>query len=298
MGLIKLRGIICALVTPMHEDGSVNYDYIPELVDHVLRGGVHGIFTLGTNGELFALSTKEKLAVVREVVKAVGGRVPVLAGCGCESTYNTVRLARAYQELGIAGLSVVTPYFITPSQEELYAHYRVVAESSDLPILLYNIPARTGVSLEPETVAKLSEIHNISGIKDSSGNYEMLLAYRRLTDPDFTVLAGNDGLIYRALCAGADGAIAATANVLPQIVSGIYHSYQYGDLAEAERLQQLLGPLRETFSLGTVPGVLKEAVNWIGLPVGPSRMPILPLRDDKKATFERIMREYYSQYRL
>ena len=203
---IELKGIIPPILTPMNSDESVNLDVLREQIERMIEGGVHGLFPFGTNGEGYILSEKEKIEVLEVTIDQVNGRVPVYAGTGCISTADTIRMSKKAQELGADVLSIITPSFALASQKELYNHYAEVAKHVDIPIVLYNIPARTGNKLLPETVAKLAkDVDVIMGAKDSSGDWDNLQAYINLTrdlDKGFKVLSGNDSLILPCLKAG------------------------------------------------------------------------------------------------
>ena len=191
----EIKGIIVPILTPMHEDETVNYEELVNQIERLIAAGVHGIFVFGTNGEGYILDEEEKAEIIRVAVKAVSGRVPVYAGTGCVSTRDTIRMSRKAKELGADVLSIITPSFAAASQEEIIRHYETVANAVDMPILLYNIPARTGNALAPATVQKLSQVANIVGAKDSSGDIENLKAYIRLTrelDKEVAILAGNE----------------------------------------------------------------------------------------------------------
>ena len=196
-----IKGIIPPVITPMNNDPeqTVNHQALREQVERLLAGGVHGIFPMGTNGEAYALSFQEKEEILATVIDQVKGRVPVYAGTGCITTAETIRLSKRAEELGADALSIITPSFALASQKELYDHYTAVAKAVNLPIILYNIPARTGNKLLPETVQALCrDVENIVGAKDSSGDIENLKAYIRLTrelDKEVAILAGNDGAI-------------------------------------------------------------------------------------------------------
>ena len=200
---VELKGIITPILTPMKEDESINLDELCIQIDRLIDGGVHGIFCFGTNGEGYILDENEKIAVLEATIDHVKGRVPVYAGSGCISTRDTIRMSKKAQELGADVLSIITPSFAVASQKELYDHYVEVAKHVDIPIVLYNIPARTGNKLLPETVAKLAkDVDVIVGAKDSSGDWDNLKAYIQQTnylDKDFYVLSGNDSLILPSL---------------------------------------------------------------------------------------------------
>jgi len=291
--MIKLEGIIAAMITPMKEDEDIDLDSLRVLVNRLISAGVHGLFCLGTTGEFYAFTIEEKELIMKTVLEEVNGRVPVYAGTGGISTREVISLTKKIQGMGVEAVSVITPYFISPSQEELYLHYEAIAKAVNIPIILYNIPMRTGVHLEPQTVARLSKLPNIIGIKDSSGKFENIKSYIELSDDDFQVLAGTDSLILDTLEAGGTGAIAATANVVPELVVSIYKNFKQGRMKEAQDAQQKLKPLRDSFGLGTAPGVLKEAANIIGIQAGPSRMPVTRLKSSELEELEQVIRLNY-----
>lgn len=200
---VPMKGIITPILTPMNPDETVNLEVLRQQIERLIEGGVHGIFPIGTNGEAYALSFDEKLAIIETCVDQVKGRVPVYAGTGCITTRETIELSKRAADLGADILSIITPSFAVASQKEMYDHYVEVAKHVDVPIVLYNIPARTGNKLLPETVAKLAkDVDVIMGAKDSSGDWDNLQAYIRLTqdlDKGFKVLSGNDSLILKSL---------------------------------------------------------------------------------------------------
>ncbi|MFB9276906.1 4-hydroxy-tetrahydrodipicolinate synthase [Cohnella cellulosilytica] len=290
--MLKPYGIIPALVTPMTEAGEVNETALRGLVRRMLDHGVHGLFCLGTNGEFFALDEQEKLTVAEIIVEEAAGAVPVYAGSGGIGTRETIALTRKLEKVGVDAVSVITPYFLKFSQRELAAHYRELAAASRLPIVLYNIPGLTGNALLPATVGELAKIDSIAGIKDSSGSFDNMLQYLDATDDDFAVLAGTDSLILSVLLAGGQGAIAATANVFPGAVVGIYERWRSGDIAGAESEQRKLRGLREAFGLGTLPSVLKEALEMAGVPAGAPRKPVQPLQGEARQRLRAVMEAY------
>ena len=275
MKKIELKGIIVPIVTPMNEDESINLEELRRQVDRQIEAGIHGIFPFGTNGEGYILSGAEKEAVLTTVIDQAAGRVPVYAGTGCISTRETIEQCKMAEAAGADVLSVITPSFAKASQHELVVHYTKVAEAvPNMPIVLYNIPARTGNAIEPDTVAELAQVPNILGAKDSSGDWDNLKGYIDATaDMGFSVLSGNDALILRALQAGATGAIAGCANVYPKNMVGIYENWASGDLEAAEKCQAAVAPLRDCFKYGNPNTVVKTAVKLLGYPVGACRAP-------------------------
>ncbi|MGN0746477.1 MAG: 4-hydroxy-tetrahydrodipicolinate synthase [Aristaeellaceae bacterium] len=282
--MTDIRGIIVPIVTPMNEDESVNLQELRNQIERMLAAGIHGIFVFGTNGEGYILSEREKEEVLAVCIEQVNGRVPVYAGTGCIATADTIRLSRRAEAMGADVLSIITPSFAAASQGELIAHYRRVADSVGLPIVLYNIPARTGNALSPATVRELSRVPNIVGVKDSSGNFDNILQYIENTRDreDFAVLSGNDSLILWTLLAGGRGGIAGCANVFPENMTAIYERFRRGDLAGARAAQDAIRPFRNCFRFGNPNTVVKAAVAMLGYPVGLCRSPFNGLSDEAK----------------
>ena len=289
--VFKPKGIIPAMVTPIDEKGEVNEVVLRKLVDYLMEGGVHGLFPLGSQGEFYALEKEEKKKIIEIVLDQAKGKIPIYAGTGAITTKETIALTKMAEDIGADAVSIITPFFISPSQDELYDHYLSIAGSTRLPVLLYNNPGRTGVNFSADLVARLSKVDNIVGIKDSSGDITLIAEYIRKTDDDFSVLAGKDTLIYGTLLYGGKGAIAATANVAPKLVSEIYEAYIRGDINRAKQAQAKLAPLRSAFSLGSFPVVIKEALKLIGIDVGDAKAPISPLSKDKKEILKNILKE-------
>ena len=281
---VELKGIIVPIVTPMYpETEDVNIPELRNQIERQIAGGVHGIFTFGTNGEGYILSMKEKEEVLEAAIDQVKGRVPVYAGTGCISTRDTIYMSKRAEEMGADVLSIITPSFAAASQKELYDHYVEVAKHVNIPIVLYNIPPRTGNKLLPETVAKLAkDVDVILGAKDSSGNFDNLKQYIEQTrglDKEFSVLSGNDSLILPALVFGGKGGIAGCANVFPGTMVEIYEAYMAGDLERAMRVQDSIRPLRAVFQYGNPNTIIKIAAGLLGYPVGSCRKPFCQLSD-------------------
>lgn len=275
-----VKGIIAAMVTSMHDDESLNIEEIKNQVNRQIAAGVDGVFCLGTNGEAYILSEDEKLRIIETVVKTADGRVPVYAGTGMPGTADTIRLSRKAKELGVDVLSVISPYFAAISQDEIYNHYAELASAVDLPVVMYNMPARTGNNINPDTVARLSKVPGIVGVKDSSGNFDNMKQYIELTDPaTFSVLSGNDALILWNLLAGGSGGITAVANIYPEVMVSIYQHFLAGDLEAAKKAQDSIRPIRNCFKFGNPNTVTKTAARLAGNPVGPCRRPFCSLSD-------------------
>lgn len=289
---MRIAGIIPPVVTPFLADESLDLPRLKSHIDFMLARGVHGIFVLGTTGEFYALDEAEKQQVVAAAVEHVAGRSSVFAGTGAETTREVVRLTRMAEKEGADGVSVITPYFLKPTQAELADHFRRVAECTRLPVVLYNNPATCGgVSIDPDTVARLAELPNVVGIKDSSGDLQNTIEIIRRVPDRFAVLNGRDTLIYAALVSGVRGAIPSSCNIAPDLCVGIYEAFAAGDLAAARAFQARLHPIRLAMALATGNGAVKEAMALLGRPAGPNRAPIAPLNADKRARIKEILEE-------
>ncbi len=288
------KGILPAVVTPLTPEGKVAEKALRKLINYLYEGGVHGIFVIGTTGEFYGLTDDERKTIIEVSVDELSGRLPVYVGTGGITTRECISLTNMAQECGATAVSVLTPMFISPSQDELYLHYKTIAENTDLPILLYNNPPKTGVNISPETAEKLSVIDNIVGIKDSSGDFTLTGEYiRRTRGKSFHVLAGRDTLIHACLCHGGTGAIAACANVAPKLVVEIYEKYMAGDLAGSLEAQYRLAPLRIAFNLGTFPTVIKEALSMIGIDVGPCMDPVKPMPPADRERLKKVLSQMH-----
>ena len=262
-------GVIPALVTPLTREGDLLEQGLRDVIDFTIAAGVHGVFVLGSAGEFYGLSRETRRRVIEIAVEHTAGRVPVYAGASEITTRNAVEAARTAQEVGgVSALSVLTPYFMAPTQSELVRHFTAIADSTELPIILYTNPARAHVELTLETIVALSEVDNIIGLKDSAADLAFTRRVVEETPEDFSVLIGRDNLILDALRAGAAGAIASTANIAPAISVGIYSAFVAGDLDEARRRQEELVPLRSLLDKATFPVVLKEGLRMAGVEAG------------------------------
>jgi 4-hydroxy-tetrahydrodipicolinate synthase len=263
------HGVIPALVTPLDADGELMEQALRDVLDFTIDNGVHGIFVLGSSGEIYGLTDAQKRRVVEISAEHINGRVDLYAGASEITTRDAIKTARMIQSIGgVDAISVLTPYFMSPTQSELVEHFTAIAASTDLPILLYGNEGKTHLKITVETNLTLSAIDNIIGIKDSSGDMSLMADYIRTTPADFSVLAGRDTLIYAGLCHGAVGAIASCANLAPRLVSAIYDSFVAGDHARALELQFALAPLRKALEAATFPVVLKEGLRMLGIDVG------------------------------
>ncbi|MFA9465628.1 MAG: 4-hydroxy-tetrahydrodipicolinate synthase [Velocimicrobium sp.] len=285
------KGIIPPIVTPFTSDGKVDYDKLREMVEFLISNGVHGLFPMGTTGEFYAVSDEEYRKILMTVKEQANGRVDIYGGASHITTRGVIRLLKICEEVGVDAVSVLTPMFVSQTQDELYEFYKTVAESTYLPIIMYNNKPKTNVTIESATVVKLAQIDNIIGIKDSTGDMTNAAEYIRLTrdNDDFYVLMGRDTLIHAALCYGAAGAIASCANVAPRVCVDIYDKYMAGDIKGSLDAQFLLAPLRIACGMGTFPAVIKEGLEQQGIHVGKCLDPIAELKQEEKEKLHKVL---------
>ena len=287
------RGIVVPIVTPIDKKGQFDAAAYRRLIDYLADNGIHGVFPFGTTGEFYAFDQgfyREVLDVTKE---AVAGRMAIYAGANDISTAGAIRIAKAVEDVGgIDALSVLTPMFISQTQEELYEYYKAIASETSLPIVIYNNRPKTNVTVEPRTVAKLAEIDHIIAVKDSTGDMTNTEEYLRLTrGMDFHVMMGRDTLIYGALCYGASGAIASCANVAPRMAVDIYEKFMAGDMKGALEAQFSFSALRIATGMGTFPVVIKEALEMIGYGCGECAKPIQPLKPEQREKLRAVLME-------
>lgn len=299
----KPYGIIPPIITPFNEDGTINYESLAQMSVHLVEGGVHGLFPFGTTGEFYAVNDEEyvkALETVRDAVKdlrtAQGKPVQLLAGCSHITTRGVIHLAKLVEQVGgYDAISVLTPMFVSQTDEELYTYYKTIAENTTMPVIMYNNKPKTNVGISPAVTSRLAhEVENIIGVKDSTGDMTNCEEYLRLTmdvRDKFNVMMGRDTMIYAGLAYGCSGAVASCANVAPRVVADIYDKYVAGDLAGALEAQYRLAPLRIATGMGTFPEVIKEGLVLQGIPVGKCLDPIQELKPDQKEKLRKVLEE-------
>ena len=289
---MRVTGIIPPVATPMQANEDLDLPRLRWFLDHLIASGVHGVFVLGTNSEFYALDEREKQEVIATAVAHVNRRVPVYAGTGAETTREAVRLTKMAEREGADGVSVITPYFVSPTQQEIYDHYRRIAEHTRLPVLLYNNPGTCGgVKIDVDTAVRLAQVPNIAGMKDSSGDLQNTNEVVRAVPDTFAVMMGRDTLIFPALLFGARGAVPATGNIAPRLLVEIYEKFRQGDLEGSKAAQLRLNPVRLGLALGTAPGGVKAALALLGRSLGPCRSPVAPLPPDKQEKMRAALRQ-------
>ena len=283
-----IKGIIPPIVTPFTDDERLDEMALRRHIDFMIDGGISGILAFGSNGEFYMLDEAEMEQTLRVILDQVGGRIPVYMGVGAIRTSTCVRLARMGVRLGAAGVSVLQPMFLKPSEDELRTHLRTITRSvSDTPVLLYNNPGRTGYGISQDVVEELAHSEaNLVGMKDSSGDMTQTIEFiRRNADVGFRVMCGKDTLIYSGLNVGAVGAVCSTANYLPHLVCSIYEKYVAGDLKGALEAQFKLNPIRLMTDSSSFPVATKDLANLVGSNVG---KPILPSKISPPKQMERL----------
>lgn len=291
------KGIICAMITPLDENQDINPKATRELIDYLINKGVYGLFILGTNGECHVLTDDEKVEFAKIVIEHTNNRVPVFVGTGGNSTREVINLSKRMEAIGASALSIITPYFVPPTQQELIEHYKAVAAEVNLPIMMYNMPGKTGINIEPESVRELAKVKNIVGIKDSGGKLDNMKAYLEVTKgEDFGVFSGSDSLILDILKVGGHGAVAATANFLAGIDVAIYNNFIKGDIEAAQKAQDSIEELRRILKFGTIPSVIKQTVVFNGINVGPARLPVSKPTGEKLDEIKRVVEAYKEKF--
>lgn len=290
----EIAGIIVPILTPVDLNEKIDEKKLRFMIDHVIQDGVHGILLFGSNGEFFMFSQEEMIQATKITLDQVKGRVPVYFGLGEIRTSTCIELAKKVAALGVAGISILQPMFIQPNDDELYDHFRSIAEAvPQTPTLLYNNPGRTGYTMSGNLVERLAkDVLNIVGMKDSSGDLTQLMEFiRRTKGLPFSVLAGKDTIIYPALSVGATGAVCSTANMFGKLVSGIYDKFQAGEYEAALEDQYRLNPVRLSQDKATFPAATKDMANLMNLDVGFSVKPIQTSKASLLGTMEEVMRD-------
>ena len=287
--LRTFSGSLVALATPFGPDGQVDYKQLEALVEFQLEHHTDGIVALGTTAETPTLSQEEKDKIAQTVIGKVAGRIPVIVGAGSNDTLHAAALARRYEAMGADGLLVVTPYYNKAIKSGMLAHFRTIADGVDIPILLYNVPSRTGCSIPLDVLEELSHHKNIVGIKEASGDIAYVTAAARLLNQNFCMLSGNDDEVLPLLALGGSGVISVLANIAPDQTHELVSSYQSGDIAHARDVQLKYLELIHALFAETSPAPLKEAMNLLGMRVGSCRLPLGPVSESTRQRLEKAL---------
>jgi len=288
---MEIKGLFTAIITPFDEKGRVDEEGLRRNIEFQLENGVDGIVPVGTTGESATLSEEEHKRVVEITIDQVNGRALVLAGTGSNSTAEAIDYTRHAEDAGADAALMISPYYNKPTQEGIYQHYKKVAETVDIPIILYTVPGRTMVNIEPETTKRLSEIPNIVGIKDASGNLNQISKEILLCGEDFVVLSGDDSLNLPIISLGGEGAISVVSNIAPKEMGDLVREALNGNFSNARKLHYRLYPLSKVLFIETNPAPVKAAMNMMGLAAGNPRLPLVPVRKDSEEKIRRILEE-------
>lgn len=284
------EGSAVAIATPFNENG-VNFSALKELIEYQIKNNTDAIVVCGTTGEASTMSEEEILETIKFTVDTVDKRIPVIAGTGSNCTNTAIRRTKIAEILGVDGVLVVTPYYNKTSQDGLIAHYKEIASSTELPIILYNVPSRTGVNIEAKTVKELSKIKNIVGIKEASGNISQVASIASIVDDDFSIYSGNDDQIIPILSLGGKGVISVLANILPKETHDIVYNFKNNNIDEARKLQLDNLELIHLLFSDVNPIPVKDALNIIGFDYGNPRRPLIPLNEDKHKVLKKEIKK-------
>jgi 4-hydroxy-tetrahydrodipicolinate synthase len=286
--------VLTAMVTPFNEDGSINCEAAADFAEWLLANGSDGLVVEGSTGEAATMFMDEKIAVLKAVVERVNGRAPVIVGAGTNCTASTLELINAVEACGVDGLLVVGPYYNKPTQEGYYQHFAAVAKSTSLPIIVYNVPGRTGSNIEPKTIARLAaEFPNIVAVKEAAGNVAQTAELFRVLPENVTIYSGDDGLVLPFMSVGARGVISVLANIGGQMLQDVMQLYSEGKVAEAAELNKKLVPLANSMFIESNPIPVKYAVTKVtGINAGAPRLPLTPLSEAGKEKLDAVLAEY------
>lgn len=289
---MTMFGKICtAMITPFDAKGNIDFQKTEILIEYLLNHGTESLVVSGTTGEAPTLTKEEKIALIKHVVKVVAGRVPVIAGTGGNNTKATIELTKRAEEIGADAVMLVAPYYNKPNQEGLYEHFKSVAENTKLPVMLYNIPGRTGVNIETETVVALSRIPNIVAIKDASGNLNQMARIIANTPRDFALYSGDDSLALPVLAIGGHGVVSVASHIIGNEMQEMYKAFLSGDHEKAAEWHRKLLPLMEGLFEQPSPAPVKTALQLIGLNVGSVRLPLVPLGEDSRMKLTALLQD-------
>lgn len=287
------RGSAVALVTPFNEDGSVNFEELERLIEFQIENKTDALVICGTTGEASTMTDEEQVETIKFSVEKTNGRVPVIAGAGSNDTRHGINLAKMCEDVGADGLLEVTPYYNKTSQRGLYEHYKVIAEAVNIPIILYDVPGRTSMSIAPQTVKELAEIDNIVGLKDASGNLSYAAEVRNLVGEDFDVYSGNDDVVVPLMSIGGVGVISVLANIYPRLVHDMCQNFFDGNIKEAGKIQVNNKKLIDALFVEPNPIPIKAAMNMMGYNVGGLRLPLYEAADSTKELLKGLLRWKY-----
>lgn len=287
--MVHFGRVSTAMVTPFDKKGHVDFAKTTKLVNYLIANGTESLVVAGTTGESPTLSKEEKLALFEHVVKAVDKRIPVIAGTGSNNTYASVELTKKAEQLGVDGIMVVGPYYNKPNQEGLYQHFKAIAESTKLPIMIYNIPGRSAVNIHPNTIIELSKIPNIVAVKEASGDLNAMTKIIANTAEDFDLYSGDDSMALPVLAIGGAGVISVASHVIGNELQAMVQAFLNGDTQKAAEVHQKYLPIMQGLFAAPNPVPVKTALQLKGLDVGSVRLPLVPLTEQERITLGNLL---------
>jgi 4-hydroxy-tetrahydrodipicolinate synthase len=287
--MINFGKVSTAMVTPFDDKGNIDFPKTTKLVNYLIENGTDSLVIAGTTGESPTLSAEEKLALFRHVVEVVDGRIPVIAGTGSNNTYASIELTKKAEETGVDAVMLVAPYYNKPNQEGLYHHFKMIAESTSLPVMLYNVPGRAVTNIAPETVIKLSKLPNVVAVKEASGDLDAMTEIIANTNEDFALYSGDDALTLPVLAIGGNGIISVASHIIGNEMQEMIQHFENGELAKAAKAHQKLLPVMKVLFAAPSPTPVKTALQLKGLDVGSVRLPLVPLSDQERAALTDVL---------
>lgn len=287
--MVHFGRVSTAMVTPFDKKGHIDFVKTTQLINHLIENGTDSIVVAGTTGESPTLTKEEKLALFSHVVKVVNKRVPVIAGTGSNNTYASIDLSKKAEQIGVDAIMIVAPYYNKPNQEGLYQHFKAIAESSILPVMVYNIPGRSSVNISPETIVRLAEIPNIIAVKEASGDLNAMTHIIANTDDDFLLYSGDDGLTLPILAIGGVGVVSVASHVIGREMKEMVEAFIAGENEKAAKMHQELLPKMQSLFAAPNPVPVKTALQLNGLDVGSVRLPLVPLTEQERLTLSTIL---------
>lgn len=287
----KFGNLITAMVTPFKDDLSVDYDQAAQLAVRLVESGSDGVVVCGTTGESPTLSFEEKVGLYQAVTEAIGGKAVVIAGTGSYDTGSSIKLTQAAEKVGVDGIMLVVPYYNKPPQEGLYQHFKEIAQKTELPVMLYNVPGRTSQNLLPDTIARLTELDNVVAVKEASGNMEQVAEIRRKTPENFAIYSGDDSLTLPIMSVGGVGVVSVASHLVGRRMKEMIKSFLSGDVREATRIHLELLPLFKVMFITTNPIPVKTAVNLSGFKAGGLRLPLVEPTNEQRNAIRECLRQ-------
>jgi 4-hydroxy-tetrahydrodipicolinate synthase len=278
-----------AMVTPFDNKGNIDFQKTSQLIEYLIDNGSDSLVVAGTTGESPTLSTEEKVALFRHVVKTVNGRIPVIAGTGSNNTYASIELTKKAEATGVDAIMIVAPYYNKPNQEGIFQHFKAIAESTTLPVMVYNIPGRSVINIHPETIIRLADISNIVAVKEASGDLDAMTHIIANTPDDFELYSGDDGITIPVLSIGGQGIISVASHIIGNEMQEMIQAFLNGSNKEAAKLHQQLLPIMKGLFTAPSPVPVKTALQLKGLDVGSVRLPLVPLSESERMSLTELL---------